>query len=577
MIAAIYARKSTDDSDRNEDARSTARQIERAREYAVLKGWAVDEQYIFVDEAVSGVEWQHRHGFNRLVATLDPHPPFQVLIVSELSRIGRDTVRTPYFVQQIEEAGVAIWGYLSDQRISLADESSEIHTIFNSLAASFERRRASQTTRDALKRRAEQGYVTGGKCYGYLNVREGAFVKRVIDPDEAAVVRRIFEMYASGAGMVTIAHRLNEEGVRPPCSRGWAPSGIREMLYRGAYRGEVTWGKLQKVTRKGTKRQQHRPKTEWLTVSVPALRIIPEDLAQRVAARLDERAAIFPRSRDRKTLMGRPRYQDESAYLLTGFARCTSCGGPVGTEIRRHGKRSTQRTVVHHYACLDHKRRGQAICANAVVVRQDLLDRAILSAIVDALDPAVLTLAVETAVASLTKRQRAQIDRRSQAERELFQVQQRLDRLVDALADGSLPQGNLRARLSAETSRKKALQAELQRLEAIGQVAAMNVEKLTGRINTKVRDIVSVLGRQTPQARQMLRKLLTEKIDLEPVGSGRARGYKFRGSLAVDRLISGEAIGTHLTVVAPTGFGRQTCFQSCPSKVWQWRVLSADR
>jgi hypothetical protein len=58
----------------------------------------------------------------------------------------------------------------------------------------------------------------------------------------------------------------------------------------------------------------------------------------------------------------------------------------------------------------------------------------------------------------------------------------------------------------------------------------------------------------------MLRKLLTEKIDLEPVGSGRARGYKFRGSLAIDRLITGEAVGTHLTVVAPTGpepFGKR--------------------
>jgi recombinase len=106
--------------------------------------------------------------------------------------------------------------------------------------------------------------------------------------------------------MVTIAHRLNEEGVLPPCSRGWAPSGIREMLYRGAYRGEVTWGKLQEVTRKGTKRQQHRPMTEWLTVSVPALKIIPEDLAHRVAARLGERAAIFPRRRDRKTADGSP-------------------------------------------------------------------------------------------------------------------------------------------------------------------------------------------------------------------------------------------------------------------------------
>jgi hypothetical protein len=254
--------------------------------------------------------------------------------------------------------------------------------------------------------------------------------------------------------------------------------------------------------------------------------------------------------------MGRPRYQDESAYLLTGFARCAACGGPVGTEIRRHGKASKQRIVVHHYACLDHKRRGSAICANAVVVRQDLLDRAILSTIIDALDPAVLTLAVEKALARLTKRQRSQIERRSQAERELTQIQQRLDRLVDALADNTLPQEELRARLGTDTIRKKALQAELQQLEAIGQVAAMNADKLIGRINTKVRDIVGVLGRQTPQARQMLRKLLTDKIDLEPVGSGRGRGYKFRGSLAIDRLISGDAIGTHLAVVAPTGFAR---------------------
>ena len=167
--------------------------------------------------------------------------------------------------------------------------------------------------------------------------------------------------------------------------------------------------------------------------------------------------------------------------------------------------------MVHHYACLDHKRRGRAICANAVVVRQDLLDRAILSAIVDALEPSVLTLAVEKAVASLTKRQRVQINRRSQAERELVQVQQRLDRLVDALADGSLPHEDLRTRLSAETSRRKALQAELQRLEAIGQVATMNIDKLAGRINTKVRDVVGVLGRQTPQARQMLREFLTRR------------------------------------------------------------------
>ncbi len=49
-----------------------------------------------------------------------------------------------------------------------------------------------------------------------------------------------------------------------------------------------------------------------------------------------------------------------------------------------------------------------------------------------------------------------------------------------------------------------------------------------------------LLELQVPQARQMLMKLLADKIDLEPVCSGRKRGYKFRGALTVDRLIGGD-------------------------------------
>src|SRR5262245_42086135 len=199
MIAALYCRKSTDDSDRNAEARSTRRQIESATAYAERKGWTVDPRYVFVDENTSGAEWKHRPGFNALLAALDPRPPFGVVIVSELSRIGRDTVRTPAAIMQIEEAGVEIRSYLSDAPISLADEASEIHTIFNSLAASFERRRARQRTYDALRRRAEAGAVTGGRVFGYRNVRTSAgYVQRVVEDVEATVVRQIFTLYGKG-------------------------------------------------------------------------------------------------------------------------------------------------------------------------------------------------------------------------------------------------------------------------------------------------------------------------------------------------------------------------------------------
>ena len=73
-------------------------------------GWTVDPRYIFVDENTSGAEWTRRPGFNALLATLDPSPPFGVVIASELSRIGHNTVRTPAAVMRIEEAARARLG-----------------------------------------------------------------------------------------------------------------------------------------------------------------------------------------------------------------------------------------------------------------------------------------------------------------------------------------------------------------------------------------------------------------------------------------------------------------------------------
>jgi hypothetical protein len=124
--------------------------------------------------------------------------------------------------------------------------------------------------------------------------------------------------------------------------------------------------------------------------------------------------------------MGRPRYRDESSYLLVGFAKCSTCGWPVGTDLRRWFRSG--------YACLDSKRRGKAFCINRVALRQDLLDRAILGAIGGALDPVGLTGAVEKALERLATPDGSH--RASCAGRaELAQVQKRLDRLVDALAE----------------------------------------------------------------------------------------------------------------------------------------------
>src|SRR6266566_9719357 len=101
MIAAIYARKSTDQSGVADEQKSITRQIEHARAYAVAKGWTVDEASVYVDDGISGAEFANRPGFLRLMNSLKPRPSFQVLIMSEESRLGREQIETAYALKQL--------------------------------------------------------------------------------------------------------------------------------------------------------------------------------------------------------------------------------------------------------------------------------------------------------------------------------------------------------------------------------------------------------------------------------------------------------------------------------------------
>jgi site-specific DNA recombinase len=111
MIAAVYARKSTDDSDKDREAQSTPGQIKGARAYAAKKGWSVADGHVYSDDDISGAEFKNRPGLLRLLNALSPRPPFQVLIMSEESRLGRESIETSYVLKQIIDAGERVFFY----------------------------------------------------------------------------------------------------------------------------------------------------------------------------------------------------------------------------------------------------------------------------------------------------------------------------------------------------------------------------------------------------------------------------------------------------------------------------------
>src|SRR5438876_11766257 len=119
MLCAIYARKSNEQNGVADEAKSVTRQVEHARAYAAKKGWTVADEHVYSDDAVSGAEFVRRPGFLRLMNALKPRPPFQVLVMSEVSRAGREQYGTAVLMLQIVESGVRIFDYLEDKEWKL--------------------------------------------------------------------------------------------------------------------------------------------------------------------------------------------------------------------------------------------------------------------------------------------------------------------------------------------------------------------------------------------------------------------------------------------------------------------------
>jgi site-specific DNA recombinase len=277
---------------------------------------------------------------------------------------------------------VAVWYYLDDRRAAMDSALGKVMASLSGFASESEREQARARTYDALARKAKAGHVAGGIVYGYVNVRVDGHVERQILERGAAAVRHIFELYASGTGLRTIAKTLTAEGAPPPTPRqrdrrpGWGPAALREILRRELYRGEVVWNRRKKTDRGGrTKVCVIRPETDLVRVADERLRIIDDGLWQRCQARPAALAATKPAGTwTRSTRVARP-------ALLSGLGRCGVCGSGLVRATRAHGS-ARQRRHVSMYAC-GRTSRGLP-CTNRVALEEATVDAAILAALAQA-------------------------------------------------------------------------------------------------------------------------------------------------------------------------------------------------
>ena len=556
MIAAIYARKSTEQNGVADAEKSVTRQVDHATQYAAKKGWTVADAHIYQDDGVSGAEFTTRPGFVRLMNALTPTPPFQVLIMSEESRLGREAIETAYALKQLVTANVRVFCYLTDAERTLDSPIEKGMLALQAMSDEMEREKARQRTYDAMLRKAKAGQLTGGRCFGYDNrpvvvtdatgEARRSHVERVVNEAEAVVVRRIFALSAQGYGLTRIAKQLNEEGVLSPRAqqgrpRGWAPSSVRAVLYRDLYRGELVWNRTKKRDQWGQSRRSRRPEGEWVRQVVEEWRIVSDEAWQAVHDRLDANRKRYLRQTDGR-VMGRPPATG-TKYLLAGFLTCGCCGASLEARSRSHGKRR-----VVFYGCSAYHRRGKSVCANSLTVPMAATDDAVLSVVEDAiLRPEVVEAAIEKAVEQLTVTTAA--SRRPALEADLATVERELTRLTGAIATG----GELPALLDAVQDRERRREALRCELEVLGTSEPVVLDRAALRKNLESRlgDWRGLLRRHTEQGQQILRRLLVGRLTFTPAEDDTGRYYTFHGTGTLTKLVGGLV---PQKLASPTGF-----------------------
>jgi site-specific DNA recombinase len=544
-IAAIYARKSTEQAGIADEQKSVARQVEHARTYAARSGWTVADAHIYVDDGISGAEFTNRPGFLRLMNSLKSHAPFQVLIVSELSRVGREQFETGYALKQLSQAGVTVYSYLEDRPIALDSPVDKFLLSAVNFAAEVERDKARQRVTDAMVRKALAGYVTGGRCFGYDNIAitnpdgRRSHVERRINPREAEIVRAIFRRCAAGQGVKAIAKALNAAGVpapRPVRGRpaGWAPSSVRSVLFRRTYLGELRYGMTRKRDMWGQRRTQKRPNAEVLVVDQPLWRTVSQGEWDAAHARHAASAAALAITAPGSS--SRPRLGVASKYLLSGLARCASCGGSLIAHVTSdHSRRFP------YYICSTFSNRGRTVCANGLALPMAAADVAVLDRFEQILvAPVVIDAAIAAVVAERQAPPAAQETKRAALLAELQQVEEEQRHLAAGIAAAGDIDVLARDFQDAER-RRRLLRGQLVALDRRPQVVLPGeVARLERDLRARLEGWRRLLRQYAPNARQMLARLIDGRLTFTP--EPKERRYRFSGTASLGNLVWGEVL-----------------------------------
>lgn len=303
---------------------------------------------VYADEALMGTK-DNRGNFQKLLAECRAGN-IDLIITKSISRFARNTVDLLKTVRELKRMGVDV--YFEEQNIhSLSSDGELMLTILASYAQE-ESFSASENQKWRIRKDFERGKVGSITMLGYKRNKNGTLE---IVPEEAEIVKLIFNSYLSGMGKLAIANKLNEMGIATKNERLWTPDAVRRILRNEKYCGDLL---LQKTFRENhlTKRKmENQGQLPQYYVKDAHEPIIDREMFQQVQELLMEQQKFSPKK------------SCNTVYPFRGMITCGCCG--------KNYRRKTIVTGVV-WICATYNNRGKKYCPTSKQIPEDILYKA---------------------------------------------------------------------------------------------------------------------------------------------------------------------------------------------------------
>lgn len=323
---------------------------------------------IYADEGISGTRADKRPQFQKMIKDCYAGK-IDYIVTKSVSRFARNTVDCLNHVRALKNHGIGI--YFEEQNIDTLSIDSELYLVIYAGFAQSESESMSKNITWAYRKRFEDGKVTM-QYKLMLGYKKGPDGEPEIVPEEAEIVKRIYEMFLSGQTVRAISEKLQSENIKVPGKKfSFSHVMVYNVLRNEKYCGDSILQKTVTVDCISKTRRNNMGEAPMYYVQNSHPAIISRETYHMTQAEIARRKALTPSS-EKKATTYTGKY---SKYALSEVLICGECG----SRYKRVTWSAGGKRIV--WRCMNRLENGKKYCKTAPTLKEEELHAAIVRAI----------------------------------------------------------------------------------------------------------------------------------------------------------------------------------------------------